>query len=121
MVVGDPEKNKIKSKMNYTEQLQWINSLTEKQLTEFLGQAFKARNKRSEVHFFLGHAFKQDATTEPWSLQIACAHDPKEYPKGWINDAPLCQYGYCSKCKMETVSYAKQCLCALCGKPVYGT
>lgn len=109
--------------MKYTEQLQWINSLTEKQLTEFLGQAFNARNKRSENHFFLGHAFRneQDATTEPWSLQIACTHDPKEYPNGWTNDAPLCQFGYCSKCKMETVSYAKQCLCALCGKSVYGT
>jgi hypothetical protein len=112
--------------MTYTEMLQWISSLTEKQLTEFLVQAFKTRkdsDELAEIHFFVGHAFryKQDAAMEPWSLQIACIHDPEEYPDGWMDDAPLCQYGHCSNCKVETVSYAKQSLCSLCGKPVYGT
>jgi len=112
--------------MDYREQLQWINSLTPKQLTEFLHQAFNARNDSdgmSDTRFFLGHAyrFKLDGHAEPWSMQMACVHDPKEYRDGWQDDASLCQYGFCSKCEVETVSYAKQGLCAICGERIYGT
>jgi hypothetical protein len=112
--------------MDYTEQLRWISTLTEKQLTEFLDMAFKARkdsNEMEDIRFFLGHAhrLKFGRKGEPWNLQMACVHDPKKYPDGWQDDAPLCQFGRCEHCKAETVSYAKQGLCMLCGKPVYGT
>jgi hypothetical protein len=112
--------------MEYTQQLEWINSLTEKQLTEFLNLAFNARKQSSdyeESRFFLGHAFrfKEEDTKEAYNISIVCSYDPAEYEHAWDDEAPLCQSGYCLHCHVETISYAKQGLCTICGNPVYGT
>lgn len=112
--------------MVFNEQLQWINTLTDKQLTEFLTLVFQARNHSSEYEdsrFFLGSAdrYREGDVNEPWNVHVVGVHDPAEYKEGWSDDVPLCQFGRCSQCEVETVSYAKQSLCALCGKNVYGT
>ncbi len=39
----------------------------------------------------------------------------------WVDDAPLCQEGFCSKCKVGVTSWAKDAICFICGNDVYLT
>lgn len=110
--------------MTYTQQLQWINTLTEKQLSEFLNEAFQSRsgdNAYEETRFFLGHAHRYKDEEEGWNIEVVCSHNPVQMPSGMVDDAPLCQGGRCAACDVSTLSYAKHGICPLCGRDVYGT
>ena len=39
----------------------------------------------------------------------------------WIDDALLCQYTQCSRCKTKLISWAKDARCPKCGKMCYLT
>lgn len=110
--------------MENNEQLQWMNSLTDKQLTVFLNKVLENRRRsdgEEEVSFFIGYGHRYKET--PWSLSVVCSHDPEHYPDNMLmlDDLPVSQHGECQSCGQGTISYLKHALCAVCGMSVYGT
>jgi len=101
-----------------------IRKLTDKQFVELFYKAGRDRHIYSlerdcvQAHLVLGNAFREMDDQDQWSrwkLQILCP-TPGE---SWADESPICQAG--EHCGHETMSWAKNAVCPICGEVVHGT
>lgn len=101
----------------------YLRALTAKQFAELFYESVEGRHawpgeeRLCEVHFILSFVTRELDESEPdksWQLYVVCPVPNVE----WGDDAPLCQCG--SHCGHNTVSWAKQSACPICGGQVHG-
>ena len=101
--------------MNELQVIAWLETLTEKQFSEFFYRAVATRCT-SDVPEWQGHLVLADAdreTDESWSLSLIALPDPDEYDQ-WADDSPICQSGTCPECGACLRSIAKHVVCPVC-------
>jgi len=103
----------------HSQVLDWVAGMTEKQFVEFFYRAVRAQRSRhsdeEEARFVLADGSDGEQPT------FIALHDDEQYPSGFADDAPLCQFGTCDECGADVLSVAKHALCPLCGARVYCT
>jgi hypothetical protein len=108
--------------MNRAEIIESLRGLTHKQFVELFYEAVQGRFIYSgeemlwDSHLVLANAMRD--RTEPgsaWTIQTLCPTPGQT----WADDALICQQGEC--CGVETMSWAKQSRCPVCGETAYGT
>ncbi len=110
--------------MNREELIGAIRKLTDKQFVELFYEATRDRHIYSlereyiRARLVLGNAVSQLDDYDrwsPWTLELLCPAI-----EAWVDDdAPICQAG--EHCGHETMSWAKNSVCPVCGGDVYGT
>ena len=96
----------------------WATGLTDKQFVEFVYDVCSRR--KGEENFVLVDSRWLEDEGE-WGHQFIGRHSPEAYPGGWDDTAPLCQFGQCSDCGVDIISWAKKALCPVCGEQVHCT
>ena len=123
---------RVLSLMKSDEVKSYLNSLTNKQLVEFLSEVLRARRcdegieeKFSQAHWCVAEASRflsdDEKSWEKWEVELLAIHDKEHYPEGWDDKAILCQGGNCNECGNKIFSWAKKVNCPVCGAKVYVT
>jgi hypothetical protein len=108
--------------MNRAEIVGALRSLTHKQFVELFYEAVQGRfiydgeEMLWDAHLVLANAIRDRTESDaPWRLELLCPTPGQE----WVDDAPICQHG--EHCDLDTMSWAKESSCPVCGGRVYGT
>jgi hypothetical protein len=118
--------------MSKTEAIQYLESLTNKQLVELLSEVFKSRrcDEGTEEEYLQAHWCIAEVSRlqtddgkgwESWEVEILARHDPKKYDFDWSDNSPICQGGKCTECGTKLFSWAKKIVCPVCGAKAYAT
>lgn len=118
--------------MNQDKVKNYLGSLTNKQLVELLSTVLKARrcDEGTEEAYIQAHwciaevsRFKKDngEGREDWEIKLLALHDAKQYERGWVDNASICQSSKCRACDTKLFSWAKHIICPVCGAKVYAT
>jgi len=100
-----------------------LRALTDKQFVEVFYEAVQGRHIYSaernvfDAHLVLANAMRdrEEGTDGRWTVELNCPTPDQE----GADDAPICQAG--EHCGMSTTSWAKQAMCPVFGREVYGT
>ena len=103
--------------------IKWLESLSDKQFAEFFYKAVQNRKtfdvQEENGHYILSHIRKNEE--EMWERDDIALHSPQEYPEGWNDNVPICQFGTCQECETSISSWAKHAICPICNNKVYCT
>jgi hypothetical protein len=111
--------------MNRKELIESIEKLTNKEFVELFYELSRDRHIYSgEEEYIRARLVLGNATSDldnhdrwsPWKLEILC---PSRSGESWPDDSSICQAG--EHCGHETMSWAKNAVCPICGGEVYGT
>ena len=104
--------------MNEPDILAWINTLNDKQFSEFFYRLMEDRSTiERERNFVLEDSYYDRGK---WSLCLIALPDP-EHSREWFDNADICQGGECANCGHIIESIAKRVLCPVCGCKAYCT
>jgi hypothetical protein len=98
--------------MTKSELIEALRRLTPKDLADVVLDATAQMDPHGEpspMRWVIGVADPEDH-----HVSIVCRPEEK-----WADDSPLCQFG--EHAGLETVSWAKNAICPVCGNDVYGT
>ena len=108
--------------MNRDSVIDYLRGLTAKQFAELFYESTQGRHpwpgekELSEARPVLAYATREkDESGAEWELRIVCPVPDVR----WVDDAPLCQSG--NHCGFDTISWAKQSVCPICGARGSGT
>ena len=108
--------------MNHAEIVEALQSLTHKQFVELFYEAVRGRfiyegeEMLWDAHLVLANAVRDRADGDPrWRVELLCPTPGQS----WEDDALICQHG--EHCGVDTLSWAKESQCPVCGGRVYGT
>ena len=99
--------------------------MTDLDFVETIYKAIEKRTHTSDTKAERGHFVLTNATLDVdediWETDHVGTHDSVHYEAGFVNDAPLCQFGHCGGCNSSLISWAKNAICPVCGASVYCT
>jgi hypothetical protein len=99
-----------------------LRSLTHKQFVELFYEVVQDRfiyngeEMLWDAHLVLANAIRDRTESgASWRVELLCPTPGQT----WSDDALICQSG--EHCGFDTMSWAKQSMCPVCGGSVYGT
>ncbi len=118
--------------MNEEQVKTFLESLTNKQLVEFLSDVLKKRRcdegteeAFSQAHWCLAETSRfltdDEKGWEEWEVELLALYDPDEYEGSWDDNSPICQGGKCMECGTKLFSWAKKIVCPVCGSKSFAT